>query len=115
MHEFSIIQSMVPQIEEFLTQGKYRKVNKIVLDVGVMSGVIQDALEFAYDICVKGTTIEGAALSIRMIPVTASCEKCFLKFEVHDYSYACPQCNGTDLKLLTGNELTIKEIEVEEA
>jgi len=114
MHELSIIQSMIPQIEEFLVQGNYKKVNKILLEVGVMSGVVQDALEFAYDICVKGTAIEGSELSIRMVPVTASCEKCFLKFEVQDYSYACPQCNGTDLKLLTGNELTIKEIEVEE-
>jgi hydrogenase nickel incorporation protein HypA/HybF len=115
MHELSIIQSMIPQIEEFLVQGNYKKVNRIRLEVGVMSGVVQDALEFAYDICVKGTAIEGAELSILMVPVTASCEKCFLKFEVQDYRYACPQCNDTDLKLLTGNELTIKEIEVEEA
>ena len=115
MHEVSIIQSMVPQIEDFLTRGSYKKVNKIVLDVGVMSGVIKDALEFAYDICVKGTAIEGAELTVRMVPVTASCEKCFIKFEVHDYSFLCPQCNSKDIKMLSGNELTIKEIEVEEA
>ena len=115
MHEFSIIQNLIPQIEEFLLKGNYKKVNKILLEVGVMSGVIQDALEFAYDICSKGSAIEGAALSIRMVPVSASCDKCFIKFEVHDYSFLCPQCNGTDLKLLSGNELTIKEIEVEEA
>lgn len=115
MHEFSIIQSMIPQIEEFLVQGNYRKVKRILLEVGVMSGVIQDALEFAYDICSKGTPIEGAVLSIRMMPVIASCEKCFVKFEIQDYSYICPQCSGIDLKLLSGKELTIKEIEVEEA
>ena len=79
MHEFSIIQSMIPQIEEFLVKGNYQKVNKILLEVGVMSGVIQDALEFAYDICSKGSPIEGAVLSIRMVPVIASCEKCFMK------------------------------------
>jgi hydrogenase nickel incorporation protein HypA/HybF len=115
MHEFSIIQSMIPQIEEFLAQGNYRKVNRILLEVGVMSGVIQDALEFAYDICSRGTPLEGAVLSIRLIPVIASCEKCFVKFEIQDYRYMCPQCGGIDLKLLSGNELTIKEIEVEEA
>ena len=115
MHEFSIIQNLIPQIEDFLLKGNYKKVNKILLEVGVMSGVIQDALEFAYDIYSKGSSVEGAALSIRMVPVSASCEKCFIKFEVQDYSFLCPQCNGTDLKLLSGNELTIKEIEVEEA
>jgi hydrogenase nickel incorporation protein HypA/HybF len=114
MHEFSIMQNMIPQIEEYLTRGKYRRVNRIVLEVGVMSGIIQDSLEFAYDICSQGSRIEGAQLSIRMVPVTASCEKCFIKFEVQDYSYICPQCSGTDLKMLTGNELTIREIEVEE-
>ena len=54
MHEFSIIQNLIPQVEAFLAQGNYKKVNKILLEVGVMSGVIQDALEFAYDICVEG-------------------------------------------------------------
>lgn len=106
---------MIPQIEEFLVQGNFNKVHKILLEVGVMSGVIQEALEFAYDICARGTAIEGAELNIRMVPVTASCEKCFIKFEVHDYSFLCPQCNSTDIKMLSGNELTIKEIEVEEA
>lgn len=115
MHEFSIIQNLIPQVEAFLAQGNYRKINRILLEVGVMSGVIQDALEFAYDICVKGSAIEGAELSIRMVPVTASCEKCFIKFEVQEYCFLCPQCNGADIKMLTGNELTIKEIEVEEA
>ena len=115
MHEFSIIQSLIPQLEECIDQGHYKKVNKIHLEVGVMSGVIADALEFAYDICSKGTRVEGAELSIRMVPVTASCEKCFNEFELQDYCFACPQCNGTALKMLTGHELRVKEIEVEES
>ena len=114
MHEFSIIQSLIPQIEEFLTKGNYRKANKICLEVGAMSGVIPDALEFAYSICAQGTLVEGVELCIRMVPVTAVCEACFIKFEVHDYCFSCPQCKSTDLKMLTGNELKVKEIEVEE-
>ncbi len=113
MHEFSIIENLIPQVEDFLKKGNYRKALKIFLEVGEMSGVIPDALAFAYDICAKDTLLEGTELCIRLIPVTASCEDCFLKFEVHNYSFFCPQCNSTELKLLTGKELKVREIEVE--
>jgi hydrogenase nickel incorporation protein HypA/HybF len=114
MHELSIIQSLIPQIEEYITGDKYKKVNKIYLEVGVMSGVIADALEFAYDICSKGTKVEGAELLITTVPVTASCRQCNSKFEVQDYCFSCPQCNSTELDMISGNELRIKQIEVDE-
>jgi hydrogenase nickel incorporation protein HypA/HybF len=114
MHELSIIQSLIPQIEEYITGNKCKKVNKIYLEVGVMSGVIADALEFAYDICSKGTKIEGAELLIKTVPVTASCKQCHSEFEVQNYCFSCPQCTGTELDMISGNELRIKHIEVEE-
>ncbi len=113
MHEFSIIENLIPQVEDFLIKGNYRRAHKIFLDVGELSGVIPDALTFAYEICAKGTLLEGSELRIRVIPVTASCEACFLKFEVHNYSFFCPQCQSRELKLLTGKELKVGEIEVE--
>ncbi len=105
---------MIPEIEQFLVKGNYKKVNKICLEIGEMSGVIADALEFAYSICSRGTRVEGAELCIRTVPVTATCENCFIKFEVQNYCFSCPQCQSTNLKMLSGSELRIKEIEVED-
>ncbi len=114
MHELSIIQSLIPQLEEYITEKHYKKINKIYLEVGVLSGVIADALEFAYDICSKGSKIEGAKLLVKTVPVMVSCKKCGSNFEVQDYYFSCSKCKSTELDMISGNELKIKEIEVEE-
>jgi len=114
MHEFSIVQGFIQQIEEYLCREKYKKVLKICLEVGEMSGVIHDALEFAYDICSKGTKVEGAKLCISMVPVKVRCRRCEKEFLVEDYCFSCPGCKGTDFQTVSGYQLNIKEMEVED-
>ncbi len=114
MHEFSIVQGLINQIEEYIEKENCRKVLKIELEIGEMSGVVQDALEFAYDVCSEGTLVEGAKLSIKMVPVKVRCRDCLNEFIVKDYCFSCPDCSSTGLDVLSGHELSIKEMEVEE-
>jgi len=114
MHEFTIVQGLIQQIEEYLKRENYKKVLKINLEIGDLSGVVKEALEFAYDVCSKGTSIEGAQLKISRVPVKARCDKCYNEFFVEDYCFLCPDCGGIDLKILSGRELKIKEMEVDD-
>ncbi len=114
MHELSIVQGLIQQVEEYLADNNYHKVLQIDLEVGQLSGVVQDALQFAYDVCSKGTKVDGARLNITVVPVKARCQTCFKEFRVEDYCFLCPDCCSADLDILQGYELKIKQMEVDE-
>ena len=113
MHEFSIVQGLIQQVEEQLEKANCKKVLTIEVEVGEMSGVVVDALEFAFDVCSEGTVADGAKLTVTMVPVTAKCRQCHREFNVEEYTFSCPGCRNPDLEILSGYELIFKEMEVE--
>ena len=114
MHEFSIIQGLIQEVNEYIARENYESVLKISLEIGQMSGVVQDALEFAWDVSTKETTLDGVLLDISIVPVKAGCRKCLKEFQVEGYCFSCPHCKSPDLNILSGYELKIKEMDVEE-
>ena len=76
MHELSLTQSLVAIAEEHARRAGATVIREIVLEVGELSGAIPEALEFAFDVCSKGTLAEGAALTIRKVPGSGRCTAC---------------------------------------
>jgi hydrogenase nickel incorporation protein HypA/HybF len=113
VHEVSIIQSLIEQIEGHMEEKGFHKVHRVTLDIGEMSGVVPDALEFAFDVCCQRTRIEGAKLTINYIPVRARCAGCDDEFTVKDSLFACSHCGHSDVEVLSGFELNLKEMEVD--
>ncbi len=113
MHEFSIVQGLIQQVEEQLQKENYRKVLTIEVEVGEMSGVVVDARGFGVGVCSEGTMADGAKLSVSMVRVTAECRQCHKEFNVEEYTFSCPECGAPDLEVLSGYELIFKEMEVE--
>lgn len=110
MHELAIAESIIYILKE-QTSGR---INSVKLKIGEMSGVVPSALEFSFQIASKGTEAEGAALHIERVPVTARCNDCSKTFEIKDFCFECVHCSGNDFKLLTGRELFIEEIDIDE-
>ena len=109
MHELSIMQSVV-KICEQNAQGK--RVKTVTLEVGELSGIIPDALEFCFESCTKGTLLEGAKLVIDRITPQVKCNGCGANFSITAYYDSCPECGGFDIEILFGEELRVKELEV---
>ncbi len=114
MHELSILQGLIEQVEQAVVEDSGCRVLKVVVEVGEMSGVVPEALEFAYEICSAGTILDGAELVIEVVEVRQRCRQCGDEFIVKDYCFLCPECAGSDLEKLSGFELRIKEIEIDE-
>lgn len=98
-----------------LTQAKERgakKVHRIGLRVGELSGVLPDALEFAFSVLTPGTVAENACLEIERVKIACQCSNCVLEFEVEDFNYCCPRCGVTSTKVIRGEELQLSFIEV---
>jgi hydrogenase nickel incorporation protein HypA/HybF len=110
MHELGITQNIIAIVTEN-AQGK--KVQRVLLEIGKLSAIMPDAIKFCFDICAQGTIVEGARLEILEIPGMAKCRECGTNFYVEKPFGIC-ECGSIKLDIIAGEELKIKEIEVEE-
>ena len=111
MHEMGITRNIVSIVAE---QAKTKKVRRVKLEVGKLSAVMPDALQFCFDVVAKGTVLEGATLEIVEVIGQAKCRQCNADVELHNLVTACA-CGSRDLERLSGEELNIKEMELEAA
>jgi hydrogenase nickel incorporation protein HypA/HybF len=110
MHELGITQNIVAIVAEH-AQGV--KVKRVLLEIGQLSAIMPDAIRFCFDICAQGTVLEGARLEILETPGLAKCRKCSTKIPLQQPFGVC-ECGSSQLDLIAGQELKIKEIEIEE-
>lgn len=111
MHELGITRNIVAIVSD---AAKGRKVRRVTLEVGALSGVMADAIAFCFDVVTQGTVLEGAALDIKTIPGRARCGSCGAEF-VTETLYTPCACGSRQLEQLQGDELNIKTMELEEA
>ena len=111
MHELGITRNIVSIVE---TAAKGRRVKRITLDVGQFSGVMPEAIAFCFDIVAKGTLLEAAQLDIHRIAGRAHCHVCGDSFATTTLYQACA-CGSRTIERLAGEELKIRDMEIEEA
>lgn len=110
MHELGITQNIIAIVSEY-AQGA--KVQRVLLEIGKLSAIMPDAIRFCFDVCSQGTLLEKAKLEILEIPGLGKCRQCGTQIPLEQPFGRC-QCGSTNLELITGEELKIKEIEIEE-
>ncbi len=114
MHELSIAENLVAIINDEATKYNATSVIKVSLHIGQLSGVVPDALRFAFEVCTKGTIAENATLEIKEIPTVGHCHGCSKEFKMHDPVVLCPYCRSTDVELVAGRDLKIESMEIED-
>ena len=110
MHELSIMQGVVELCEQ---HSGGRPVLAVTLQIGALSGVVPDALEFCFEAVTKGSLLEGARLEIERIEATGYCSECGILSRIDTYFDSCPSCGALSLTLRTGEEMRVKDLEVE--
>jgi hydrogenase nickel incorporation protein HypA/HybF len=113
MHEMSIAQSLITILEEEMEKHRARSLKSVRLHIGQMSAIVPDALSFCFQVMTEGTALEGARLDMEIIPLRASCSACGKEFEIKDYVFVCPECASTRIESISGQDLSIVEMEVE--
>lgn len=111
MHELSIAEAVV-QIASRHAAG--RRVSKVELKVGHLRQVVPSALEFAFELLINGTPLEGAELQIEDVPARGRCRDCGVQTEMRAFPLQCAHCGGWDLELTAGEELLVDALEIED-
>jgi len=113
MHEVSIALSLLEIATESCQREGYSRIESIKVKIGRASGVMPEALLFAFDAVKIGTIAEKAILMIEEVPISGFCNNCQSNFSVEEqYILSCPRCGDIFIRLETGRELNIDEIEV---
>ncbi len=111
MHELSITCSIIDAVVE-AAQG--RKVSCVTLEIGKLSGVMPETIAFCFPEVACGTELETARIDICEIDGSARCSSCGMEFATPSLLTTCP-CGSLQFQRLTGQELNIKSVELEEA
>lgn len=112
MHELSIAQSIVELVEEVAIKEKAKSIKSIDIEIGALSGVVLDALEFALEMTIKNTKLESAKINFLNIIGKASCSNCNFLFETNDLLALCPECKQANFKIIDGKQMRIKSLTI---
>ncbi|WP_339109210.1 hydrogenase maturation nickel metallochaperone HypA [Thioclava sp. GXIMD4216] len=112
MHEMSIAEGIRSVVEDAARANGVTQITKLRLEIGRFAGVEKHALEFAFDVVMRGSPAEGAVLEIIDLPGRAMCYDCMEEVEIMDRLDPCPRCGGGKLMPQGGDEMRIKDMEV---
>jgi hydrogenase nickel incorporation protein HypA/HybF len=113
VHELSVCQGLLRQVDRIAAENAARAVDRIVLRVGALSGVEPDLLTHAFDIARMGTVAENAVLEIERGPVTVRCRQCGGSGEVPSNRLLCPACGDWRVEVTGGEDLLLLSLDLE--
>lgn len=111
MHEMSITQGIIEICEK---HAGGRRVLAIDVEIGELSSVVPDAVLFCFEACSQGTLLEGARITISRPPGMGLCMDCGSETTLTAMFGACQKCGGFRVSIISGEEMRVKEIEVDD-
>lgn len=112
MHEVAIMEEAVRTALETAKTAGATRVLALHLRVGILSGVVPEALRFAFDVVCRGTLAEGASLTVETVPATGWCPDCRAEYGCEHFFSECPRCQNLNGELQRGRELEISSVEI---
>ena len=112
MHEVGIMENTLSIALQQADREKARQIHRLSMRIGPLSGVVPEALEFAFDVLTRGTIAEGATLEVERVPIVCFCGTCRHEFQPGDFFCECPQCHTPSIEVRRGRELELTSVEV---
>jgi hydrogenase nickel incorporation protein HypA/HybF len=113
MHEFSLALNIIDIASETASQANADTISSVEIEVGSLSGVIIEALEFALDTAKENTILKSSEIHITSLPAEAICRQCKKEFVPESFYAPCPQCGSFNFDIIRGKELKVKSITVD--
>ena len=113
MHELSVCQALIEQVERVARENDASRVVSIVISVGPLSGVEPQLLEHAYPLAAAGTIAEHATLTVETVPVRVRCRKCVAETVAEPNRIVCGACGDWQVDVTEGEEMLLRRVEIE--
>lgn len=114
MHELGITQQIVRIAEEHARQHQAEKITDLYLVIGELSSVLDESVQFYWDIVAKDTLCEGAELHFQRLPAELRCLDCGSRYQLDRGELtACPRCDSARIEVLQGKEFQLQSIDID--
>ena len=112
MHELSVAQEILSIVYQYLPNPKSQSVKSVKVIVGKLSNILPDSLSFCYEALVSDTPLKGSKLDILEFPIKIGCNTCNEESVIELPVFACPKCGNNQIRIVSGTELQVDEIEL---
>ncbi len=112
MHELPVTESILDIALRHAEKAQAQRITDLYLVIGQLATIVDDSIQFYWDIIARDTIAEGARLHFKRIPTQLKCQDCNLEYEPVELEFTCPECNSFHIQVVAGNEFYMDSIEV---
>jgi hydrogenase nickel incorporation protein HypA/HybF len=113
MHELSVSENILEIANRHALQADASRVTDIHIIIGQLSSIVDDSIQFYWDIISADTVCAGAKLHFQRIPAKFACMDCGHEYTLDGQLRACPSCESMKIKIISGEEFYLDSIEIE--
>jgi hydrogenase nickel incorporation protein HypA/HybF len=114
MHELGVVSHIIKEVESVAKENEVNKVISLTLEVGEVSTIVPDLFKDCFEWSKKRTELmQDCELKLIILEAVTYCQDCGGTFSTTKYGKTCPHCGSSKTYLITGSEVTIKDIQVE--
>jgi len=113
MHELSITENILNIALDHAKKESARKVTDININIGQLSSIVDDSVQFYWDMIAKDSICEGARLNFNRIPGKFNCLDCQKDYLMGSEPGPCPSCGSYNIRVITGQEFQLDSINIE--
>ena len=115
MHEMSLAQDIVASVRGHVGSERLPLVTKVTMEIGAASGVVADSLQFAFDAIVQDTSLSSVRMETTIVPFVVHCYQCGNDTQNDGGFMLCSRCESSDVAIVSGAELILKQIELKDS
>jgi hydrogenase nickel incorporation protein HypA/HybF len=112
MHELSIAYEINGIVDQYVNAEQRKYIKSVRVRIGKLQNILPDSLNFCFEAINSSGNSIVPKLEIELVPITLKCNKCGSVNEIEGLAFSCIDCGNTDIMMITGNELSVKEIEL---
>lgn len=113
MHELSITEQIVEIAVRHGEKNHAQQVTDLYLVIGELSTVIDDSVQFYWDLITEKTICEGAKLHFKRVPAVFKCLDCKKEYSLVEGELTpCPHCGSARMEIQQGKEFHLESINI---
>lgn len=113
MHELSVTESILETALRYARQNEAKRVTDLYLVIGQLSSIVDDSVQFYWDIVSQDSLCAGSALHFQRIPAALTCIDCGRDYTLDGELTPCPSCGSAKVQVISGEQFYLDSIEIE--
>ena len=114
MHEMGIANSVIEAVRREVSRYPGTVASKVGVRIGELTAIDADALRFCFEAMLHDSDLAGLQLEIEFCRRRHRCSGCGTEFVVEGYDFQCPQCRSIQSECISGDQLELAYVEVED-